>query len=213
MYIYVYSLLNRSYQVQTWTVMLQRTGSKGPMVMGRKGLETGLPLKDKQFIRLLQLKPSHLERKRRKEAEIGLGLGSDSTRFTKKIVLDYERGPHDQSCGATKNDCRAIVACQQEAVEAVRRALRTLFCCINISIQSHLISPPGFQLSLHKSTDLPYPNPIGISWIKKKVSHNTIQQLNRAQNMSLQLFGCFFVLLPSLPLEFPEHSEDNIWLQ
>lgn len=33
-----------------------------------------------------------------------------------------------------KNDCRAIVACQEEAVEAVRRDLWTLFCCIHINI-------------------------------------------------------------------------------
>lgn len=45
----------------------------------------------------------------------------------------------------------------------------------------------------------------------KKGSHDTI--MNRAQNMPLQLFVCFFVLLPFLALEFPEHSEDNVWLQ
>lgn len=101
MHIYVYRVLNRTYEVQTWTMMLQQTASKGPVDMGRKGPETGLPFKDKWFIRLLQLKPSHLERKRREEAKTGLSLGSDSTRFI-KIVLDHKRGPHDQSCGATQ---------------------------------------------------------------------------------------------------------------
>lgn len=81
--------------------MLQRIGSKGPMGMGSKGLETGLPFKDKWFIRLSQLKPTRLEWKKREEAEIGLSLGGDSTRFT-KIALNYERGLHDQSCGATQ---------------------------------------------------------------------------------------------------------------
>lgn len=82
--------------------MLQQIGSKGPIDMGRKGQETRLPFKDEWFIGLLQLKPSHLERKRREEAEIGLSLEGDSIRFTKKIVLVYKRGPHDQSCGATQ---------------------------------------------------------------------------------------------------------------
>jgi len=37
---------------------------------------TGLPFKDKGFIYLLQLKPSHLKRKR-EEDEIRLSLGGD----------------------------------------------------------------------------------------------------------------------------------------
>lgn len=33
-----------------------------------------------------------------------------------------------------KNDRRAIVACQEEVVEAVRGDLWSLFCCIHINI-------------------------------------------------------------------------------
>lgn len=77
---YAYRLLNQSYWVQTWTMRLQTTGSKGPVDMERGGWETGWTCKNKWFIMLFQMKPSCLERKRR-EAKIELSLRGDSTRF------------------------------------------------------------------------------------------------------------------------------------